>query len=110
MTYYLPGAYNVIDDRSGYKLKSTQVRKEWTGATVRSGSWEARHPLDLIRSIPDNQSVPDPNPDSEALFVGVNEVTADNLNANPTADPFSGVNTIWDNGGTVWDFGATIWD
>lgn len=78
-TYYLSGAYNVIDDRRGWKLKSTQVQREWTGQTVDKRSWEPRHPQDLIRSIPDRQDVPDPNPEAADTFLGTNEVVASDL-------------------------------
>lgn len=79
MTYFLPGAYNVICERTGFKVKSTRTRKEWTGATVRTESWEPRHPQDLIRSVQDDQSVPDPNPEPEDVFLGDNDVSASDL-------------------------------
>lgn len=77
--YFLPGAYNCICDRTGFKIKSTNVRKEWTGDTVRIKSWEPRHPQDLIRSVPDRQDVPDPNPEPEHTFLSDNEVQASDL-------------------------------
>lgn len=77
--YFKPGAYNVLCDRTGYKFKSTQVSKEWTGNTVNNRSWEARHPLDFIRSFRDDQAVPDANPEPADYFLSDNEVTADDL-------------------------------
>lgn len=78
-TYFLPGAHNSICDRRGWKLKSTQVRREWTGSTVDIRSWEERHPQDLIRSVQDRQDVDDPNPEATDNFLTDNEVTADSL-------------------------------
>ena len=74
-----PGDYNIICRRTGFKVKASWARKEWTGQTVRSQSWEARHPQDLIRSIPDRQDVPDPNPEGADVFLAVGEVKAGEL-------------------------------
>lgn len=78
-TWYKPGAYNVICDRTGFKVKSTEVRKEWTGRTVRNASFEMRHPQDFLRAKADKQTVPDPNPEGEDVFVGTNQVTPESL-------------------------------
>lgn len=75
--YFAPGDYNVICDRTGFKLKRSQCRLEWTGSMVRNESWEARHPQDLIRSIPDDQSVPYPNPEASDDFLTANEAIDD---------------------------------
>ena len=77
--YYKPGAWNNICDRTGFKVKSSQMKKEWTGSSVRSQSWEPRHPQDLIRSIPDRQDVADPNPEQADTFLAVGDVTVDDL-------------------------------
>ena len=104
MSYYLPGSHNVICDRTGKKLKAHQVRQEWNGSVVDKRVWEERHPLDYLRSRPDDQSVDDPRPGSIAQFI-VADVTADDLNAI----------TAPDDGGTIWDVGSdgyadTFWD
>lgn len=78
-TWFKPGAYNQICDRTGFKVKSTQTQKEWTGSTVRKESWEQRHPQDLIRSVQDHQAVPDPNPEAADSFLGTNEVGTEDL-------------------------------
>lgn len=77
--YYKPGAHNVICERTGFKVKSTDVRKEWTGKIVRKESWEARHPQDFIRAIEDSPGVRDARPPQEEWFVGTNEVTPESL-------------------------------
>lgn len=68
--YYKPGAFNRICDRTGFKVKSTDTRKEWTNAIVRSESWEERHPQDFVRGKKDNQSVPDARSRQPDVFVG----------------------------------------
>lgn len=77
--FYLSGSYNQICDRTGKKVKSTQTRREWTGNTIRTQSWEERHPQDLIRSVEDHQDVDDPNPEAANNFLGDNEVKASDL-------------------------------
>ncbi len=61
------GVYNMICDRCGFKCKSTQIKREWTGLYVCDSSvndcWEPRQPQDFVRGIPDRQSVPVPRPD-----------------------------------------------
>jgi|DEB0MinimDraft_3_1074331.scaffolds.fasta_scaffold00492_8 hypothetical protein len=59
---YIHGAHNVICDRSGFKVKSTEVRKEWNHSVVRKEDFEHRHPQDYVRGVRDIQSVPDPRP------------------------------------------------
>lgn len=78
-TYFKPGAHNQICERTGFKIKSTQTRKEWTNRIVRKSSWEARHPQDLLRTKADRQNVRDPRPESEDTFLATNEVTVDSL-------------------------------
>lgn len=49
------GANNVICDRCGFKKKSFEVRKEWTGFYVCKECWEPRHPQDFVRGRRDRQ-------------------------------------------------------
>ena len=77
--YFSPGAWNNICDRSGMKVKSFNIRREWTGNSVRIKSWEARHPQDLIRSVQDHQDVDDPNPEASNVFLTDNQVVAGDL-------------------------------
>jgi hypothetical protein len=77
--FYRPGGYNQICDRTGFKVKDSWSRKEWTGNTVRRESWEERHPQDLIRSVQDRQHVDDPNPEAADKFLTDNEVVAGDL-------------------------------
>ena len=53
------GSWNTICDRCGYKRKSEDIRKEWTGLRVcRDTCWEKRHPQEFVRGRKDDQSVP----------------------------------------------------
>ena len=77
--YYADGQHNKICDRTGFKIKSSDARKEWNNFTVRQESWEQRQPQDLIRSRPDRQQVPDPRTEQTDSFVGTNEVKPEDL-------------------------------
>lgn len=66
------GSWNVICDRCGFKYKSFQLRKEWTGLMVCKNCWEPRHPQDLIKIPKDDQSVPWSRPEPDDVFIDVN--------------------------------------
>jgi hypothetical protein len=72
------GQHNRICDRTGFKIKSEETKKEWTNAVVRRKSWEERQPQDLIRSRPDNQVIPDPRTGGTDTFLD-EEVDPDDL-------------------------------
>lgn len=77
--FYKPGAFNVICDRTGFKIKSTNARDEWNNQTVRRESWEGRHPQDFLRSKADKTAVEGANPESDDYFLSTNEVTTESL-------------------------------
>lgn len=77
--FYEPGGYNCICDRTGFKLKRSQCRKEWNNLIVRKESWEARNAQDFIRARADRQQVPDPRTGGETIFLEVDEVKATDL-------------------------------
>lgn len=68
-TYYKPGDFYRICDRSGFKRRASKTRKEWDGYMVRNESWEVRHPQDLVRGVSDDQSVPEARPRPATVFV-----------------------------------------
>lgn len=77
---YISGGWYRICDRCGLKRRHYDTRKEWTGLIVCSdGCWEQRHPQEGVRGVADNQSVPDPRPEPEDVFLSANQVTADDL-------------------------------
>lgn len=76
--YYLPGAHNLICDRTGMKIKSTDAIKEWNNLIVRKESYEPRQAQDLIRSKQDRQQVQDPRTEQTDVFI-TTEITPDDL-------------------------------
>lgn len=86
---YVPGDHYLICDRTGWKIRASEAKQEWTGAIVRKQSWEARHPQDFVRAKKDNPAV-DPKfhrPQSLDRFTGP-------LVCNITAVALPGADTI----------------
>lgn len=81
------GQWNAICDRCGFKYKSGQLRKEWTGlmvcyGTETNGCWEPRHPLDSLRGKSEKMATPWVRLDVDGIDVSVgsgNEVSGDDL-------------------------------
>lgn len=51
LNYFQPFASNTICDATGFKVKSTEVRREWTGAYVIGKAWTPRQPQDFAPNI-----------------------------------------------------------
>lgn len=52
-----------ISDRSGFRYRLRDMRKEWNGLLVGKDEWEAKHPqLDPRRNITDAQAIKDARP------------------------------------------------
>lgn len=77
--YYRDGDYNVICDRTGFKVKASQTRREWNGLRVMNSVWDPRHPQDFVSSKADHQAVPDPRGEGANVFLSATEVTPDDL-------------------------------
>ncbi len=77
--FWLPGAHNVLDDRSGFKIKSTDSAKEWTNSIVEKRFFERRNAQDFLRSKVDRQAVPDPRTEGSDTILGINEAHNDLL-------------------------------
>ena len=60
------GMWNAICDRCGFKFKNIDLKVEWNGLMTCKDCWEPRHPLDFVRGIPDDSSVPWSRPDSNS--------------------------------------------
>ena len=55
-----------ISDRSGFRYKLKDTRKEWNGSIVGIDEYEEKHPqLEPIRVRADNQAIRDARPDTE---------------------------------------------
>lgn len=48
------GSYEICQ-RSGFKVPAGTLVKEWTGIWVHPRFWEARHPQDFARPVPEQQ-------------------------------------------------------
>jgi len=72
-----------ISDRSGFRYRLRDMRKEWTGALVGSDEYEEKHPqLFPPKAGPDPQAIRNPRPDqpmSLQVYVGVPTIMAPNL-------------------------------
>lgn len=64
---YRPGSNYVQCDRTGFKIRVEDARREWNGQLVDKRVFERRHPQDLVRAKPDKQGVaisrPQPPPE-----------------------------------------------
>ena len=84
MSKYATGkwAYG-ISDRSGFRYRLKDMRKEWTGAVVGKDEWEAKQPqLGPFRKVIDAQALREARPDIKATmtaYVGIPTVEAPNL-------------------------------
>lgn len=60
-----------ISDRSGFRYRLREMKKEWTGALVGPDEYEEKHPqLYPPRTRPDPQALKNPRPDKkEPLLV-----------------------------------------
>jgi len=62
--YLKLGDWNAQCFRCGATRKAGEMRKQWQGYWVCPEHWEARHPQDFVRGIPDIPSVPWSQPDA----------------------------------------------
>ena len=68
-----------ISDRSGFRYRLKDMKKEWTGALVGPDEYEPKHPqLYPPKAAPDPQALRNPRPDKpEPLSVYVDTPTID---------------------------------
>ncbi len=67
---YKAGSFYRVDDRSGYTRRAGDTRLEWNGLIVGTNLWEPRQPQDLVKGVPDDQTVPQPRPLPPAIYDG----------------------------------------
>ena len=72
-----------ISDRSGFRYRYKDMRKEWTGALVGRDEYEPKQPqLGPFRKVIDAQALKDARPDVKAtmsVYVGIPTVEAPKL-------------------------------
>ncbi|MGB1651932.1 MAG: hypothetical protein ACPHHR_10180 [Cycloclasticus sp.] len=96
MSKFATGKYAYsISDRSGFRYRYKDMRKEWTGALVGKDEWEAKQPqLGPFRKVIDAQALRDARPDIKAamvVYVGV--PTPENMKPRPIIG-FAKVGTV----------------
>lgn len=74
-----------ISDRSGFRYKLNEMKREWNGLLVGKDEWEPKQPqLEPRRSITDPQALRNPRPDRvEPMDVYVGLPTPQNPNLRP---------------------------
>jgi len=77
--FYKHGDNNLIDDRSSFKIKASDSRREWNNFVVGKDQWEARQPQDLLRGFPDRQAAAINRPGSPDTFLEIGDVKAEDL-------------------------------
>lgn len=68
---YKSGDHLVTCDRCGFTIYASESKKTWDGLVVCEADYEPRHPQDLVRPRADNQSVKDPRPPPETVFMAI---------------------------------------
>jgi hypothetical protein len=68
---YRRGDHWLIDDRTGFAIRRSEARKEYTGAIVHKDDFETRHPQEFIKGRRDRQAVKDPRPEPADQFQGL---------------------------------------
>lgn len=73
---YVEGDWNIIDDRTGMKIKRSEARFTWDGVLTHHKNWEEKHPQIDLRGRDEQIAVPDSRPrQPDKFFVP----TADDL-------------------------------
>ena len=70
MPKYAAGKYAYgISDRSGFRYRLKDMRREWTGFLVGKDEWEPKHPqLEPRRHATDAEALRNPRPDTNNIF------------------------------------------
>lgn len=75
LTHYIPGQWNAICDRCGFKFKASMLQDEWTGLKVCSDCWETRHPQTLLKVPKEEISPPWTREEVTDTFISVSYIT-----------------------------------
>lgn len=63
--FWAPGDWNAVCSMCGAKRKASTMVKNWQGMYRCPEHNEPRHPQDFVRAVPDDQSVPWAQPDTD---------------------------------------------
>ena len=81
MSHYKRGEHNMIDDLTGFKHKSSEMRElqgEQKGLFTHKDNWEPENPQLHVKARTDKQSVSNSRPRQETNFI-TTKITADDL-------------------------------
>lgn len=67
--WYKPGSFYRTSDRTGFPVRAEHTRRQWDNLIVELETWEPRQPQDLVKGVPDYQSVPDARPLAPNRFI-----------------------------------------
>lgn len=67
--YFVPGDWNAICDRCGFKFKASMLRAEWQGLMTCPTCWETKHPSLMQLTPTENTNVPWVRPEAPDQFV-----------------------------------------
>jgi hypothetical protein len=56
--HYKPGDWYFLDDRSGFKVRSSKARLQWDNVMTSGTHWNPRQPQDMVQGVLDPQAVP----------------------------------------------------
>lgn len=65
--YFAPGDWNAACYVCGRKFKASELIRHWQGYYVCKDDWEPRQPQDFVRGVPDDQTVPWVQPQTDAF-------------------------------------------
>jgi hypothetical protein len=68
--HYKLGSFYRTSDRTGFPVRAENTRIQWNNLYVETKTWEPRQPQDLVKGVPDIQSVPDARPLGQNIYVG----------------------------------------
>lgn len=76
---FQPGKWLVVCDRCGFKRMNDEVQETWNHLyvcrpTIKMGCFETRHPLDFIRAVKEDTSIPFARPQPADVFVDVDYI------------------------------------
>jgi len=59
------GDWNAICEICGFKFKASELHKNWKNQYVCKKDFEHRHPMDFLKSTPDDPTVPWARPEAD---------------------------------------------
>ena len=79
-TWHVPGEWNCLCDICGFQFKSSELQKNWKGQMVCAEDYETRHPSDMLRPLPpEDTSVPWTRPKTTETFIDITYTTGGSI-------------------------------